>query len=94
MSIKISSNVSSQPKKNLFSKLQSLTFSSILQSTAQSGFVKSTFVPARDQTGGHLDLESLEILSLLKGNIEKLADASSRVEFMMGELSQVMKKGI
>lgn len=79
-----------QPKRNIFSKLQSLTFTNLIQ----SNFVQSTFVPVREQREGHLDLESQEILSLLKSNIEKLADASSRVEFMMGELSQVLKKGI
>lgn len=84
MSIKISSQtLQNQSKRNLFSKLQSLTF---------TNFVPSTFV--REEREGHLDLESQEILSLLKGNIEKLADASSRVEFMMGELSQIMKKGL
>ena len=83
MSIKISSHTQ---KKNLFSKLQSLTF---------SNFVPSTFSASRlGEREGHLDLESQEILSLLKGNIEKLADASSRVEFMMGELSHLMKKGL
>lgn len=75
-----------QSKKNLFSRLQNLTF---------SHFVPSTFTSsAMEDRGGHLDLESQEILSLLKGNIEKLADASARVEFMMGELSSIMKKGI
>lgn len=80
MSIKISSQTQ---KRNLFSKLQGLAF---------SDFVPSTF--RIEEREGHLDLESQEILSLLKGNIEKLADASNRVEFMMGELSQLMKKGI
>ncbi|MES2769602.1 MAG: hypothetical protein V4596_10705 [Bdellovibrionota bacterium] len=89
MSIKISSKSlgnAQASKKNLFSKLQSLTF---------SNFVPSTFASSRlEEREGHLDLESQEILSLLKGNIEKLADASSRVEFMMGEISHLMKKGI
>lgn len=80
MSIKISSQTN---KRNLFSKLQGLTF---------SNFVPATF--KIEDREGHLDLESQEILSLLKGNIEKLADASNRVEFMMGELSHLMKKGI
>lgn len=82
MSMKISSQ---NNKRNLFSKLQSLTF---------SDFVPATFTSRMEEREGHLDLESQEILSLLKGNIEKLADASNRVEFMMGELSQLMKKGI
>lgn len=84
MAIKITPT---QSKKNLFSKLQGLAF---------SNFMQSTFVPASkiEDRSVHLDLESQEILSLIKGNIEKLADASARVEFMMGELSQIMKKGI
>jgi hypothetical protein len=88
MSTKISSptaTINNSQKKNLFSKLQNLTF---------SDFVPSTFTQRMDDRGGHLDVESQEILLRLKGNIEKLADASSRVEFMMGELSQIMKKGI
>lgn len=84
MAIKISSQAGQ--KKNLFSKLQSLTF---------TNFVPSQFIQSRiDDRGGHLDLESQEILVRLKSNIEKLADASNRVEFMMGELSQIMKKGL
>ncbi len=82
MSIKISSQ---NNKRNLFSKLQSLTF---------SNFVSANFTSRMEEREGHLDLESQEILSLLKDNIEKLADASNRVEFMMSELSQLMKKGI
>jgi hypothetical protein len=80
-------------KKNLFSKLQSLTFTNFVPSSFVQSNI-STFTPLREQSEGHLDLEAQEILSLLKGNIEKLADASARIEFMMGELSQVMKKGI
>jgi hypothetical protein len=66
--------------KTLFSKLQNLTF--------------STLVYFKEEDRGHLDLESQEIIFKLKNNIQELSDLSSRVEFMMGELSQIMKKGI
>jgi hypothetical protein len=84
MSVKINSQVAQ--KKNLFSKLQSLTFTNFVPTFSESRI--------GDDRGGHLDVESQEILLRLKGNIEKLSDASSRVEFMMGELSQIMKKGL
>lgn len=84
MAIKIQGSINS--KKNLFSKLQGLGF---------SNFMQSSFISPRIQEReGHLDLESQEILALLKSNIDKLADTSSRIEFMMGELSSLMKKGI
>jgi len=67
--------------KNLFSKLQYLTFTSIAAA-------------AKIEDRAHLDVESEEILFRLKNNIHKLSDMTSRVEFMMGELSQIMKKGI
>jgi hypothetical protein len=66
--------------KNIFSKLQNLTFTSL--------------GVGRFDDRGHLDLESQEIIYQLKSNIQKLSDLSSRVEFMMGELSQIMKKGV
>jgi hypothetical protein len=66
--------------KTLFSKLQHLTF--------------STFAYVKEEDRGHLDLESQEIIFKLKNNIQELTDLSSRIEFMMGELSQIMKKGI
>lgn len=85
MSIKVKSQVmQTQVRRNLFSKLQGLAF---------SNFMASSFTPMQEREG-HLDLESQEIFALLKSNIEKLGDASSRMEFMMGELSQIMKKGI
>ncbi len=85
MSIKIKSQViHASARRNIFSKLQGLTF---------SNFMTSSFTPMQEREG-HLDLESQEIFALLKSNIEKLGDASAKMEFMMGELSQLMKKGI
>lgn len=86
MAIRIQKSGSVNQKKNLFSKLQGLGF---------SNFMHSSFISPRvEEREGHLDVESQEILALLKSNIDKLADTSSRIEFMMGELSQIMKKGI
>lgn len=88
MAIKVQStlNLKTKSGKNLFSKLQGFGF---------TNFMQTSFVPPRvEERGSHLDLESQEILALLKSNVEKLADASSRMEFMMGELSSLMKKGL
>ncbi len=88
MAIKIqnTTNLKSKSGKNLFSRLQGFGFTNFMQSSFVS--------PQVEERGGHLDLESQEILALLKSNVDKLADTSSRMEFMMGELSSLMKKGI
>lgn len=67
--------------KSLFMRLQHLAFSPVIAS--QSG-----------EERAHLDVESQEIIFKLKNNIQELSDMSSRVEFMIGELSQIMRKGI
>ena len=85
MAIKISSQNSLQSKKNLFSRLQGLAFTNFMPATINSKI---------EDRGSHLDLESQEILMRLRDNIDKLSDVSSRVEFMMGELSHIMKKKI
>lgn len=70
-------SVQNSKHKSLFTRLQYLTFSNLV---------------SRVEDKTHLDVESHEILFRLKDNVSKLSDLSSRMDFMMGEISTLIQK--
>ncbi len=67
-----------EKNKSLFSKLQSFAF------------LPLTIKNIEDKT--HFDVESQEILSRLKGNIQRLSEANMKMEFMLDEIQSVIRK--
>ncbi len=67
-----------EKNKGLFSKLQSFAFLPLS--------IKNI------EDKAHFDVESQEILSRLKGNIQRLSEANMKMEFMLDEIQSVIRK--